>query len=194
MADNYIEFNVWRDSTVDYETDARWQLAVWADDGKLWASVGISQQESYESLITIGELGSDSVEQLYSELFRALAEHAGERVADALVPDIYGGLMSWMFELVYPRTRHWLVAAVVGRSLQKANVVRLEDAHKAVYWGLAERQALCEQAGVSVAEFDGAHKVAVTFLDTFEEYFRIKTQDDPEVEVIDWIKNWSGLS
>lgn len=194
MADNYVEFNVWKDSAVDYEMDARWQLAVWADDGKLWASVGRSRQECYESLIMIGELEGGSVEQLYSELFRALAEWAGEPVADALVPDIYGGLMSWMFELVYPRDRHWLVAAVVGRAIQKANVVRLEDAHKAVYWGLAERQALCEQAGVSVAEFDGAHKVAVTFLDTFEEYFRIKTQDDPEVEVIDWIKNWSRLS
>lgn len=194
MADNYVEFNVWKDSAVDYETDARWQLAVWADDGKLWASTGRSRQECYESLITIGNLGADSIEQLYSKLFRALAERAGEPVADALVPDIYGGLMSWMFELVYPRDRHWLVAAVVGRAIQKGGSVTLEEAFRAVYWGLAERQALCEQAGVSVAEFTGAHKAAVTFLDTFEEYFRIKTQDESEVETIEWIKDWSGLS
>ena len=145
-------------------------------------------------MVSIGALDDSSVEQLYHELYEMMAERSNEDVAAVLVPETYGGLMSWMFELVYPRDRHWLVAAVVGRALQKGGSVSLEEAFRAVYWGLADRQALCEQAGVSVAEFDGAHKAAVTFLDTFEEYFRIKTEDDPEVEIIDWIKSWSGLS
>lgn len=193
MADNYTEFNIWKDSAMDYETDTRWYLNVWADDGRLCTRFTPSTGEG-KGLVSIGALDDSSVEQLYHSLYEMMAERSNEDVAAVLTPEVYGGLMSWMFELVYPRDRHWLVAAVVGRALQKGGSVSLEEAFRAVFWGITERETFCDKVGVSFREFNGAHKAAVTFLPTFEEYFRIKTQDDPEVETIEWIKDWSGLS
>ena len=87
MADNYTEFHIWKDSAMDYETDTRWYLNVWADDGRLCASFTSSTGEG-EGLVSIGALDDSSVEQLYHGLYEMMAERAGESVAAVLTPDV----------------------------------------------------------------------------------------------------------
>ena len=194
MSENYVKWNIFKDSVYDYDNDCYYQLMLKAHAGKMWFKFNLRseiRESSWESLGDMIPYG----DVFFIRLKKVLADRGTPAdVLEDLIPPCVSEVSAWMRELVRPTMRQLLIAAVVGRALKVWQVPRLEDVFRAVCWGQEEREQLCHALSVSEAEFDGAHKAACVVVGTLYEVFNSEMEDASDEAKIAWIKKWSGLA
>lgn len=194
MSENYVKWNIFKDSVYDYDNDCYYQLMLRAHAGKMWFKFSLRseiRESSWESLGDMVPYG----DVFFIRLKKVLADRGiPADVLEDLIPPCVSEMSAWMRELLCPTMRQLLIAAVVGRALKVWQVPRLEDVFRAVYWGQEEREQLCHALSVNQAEFDGAHKAACVVVGALCELFNNEMEDTPDETKLAWIKKWSGLS
>lgn len=158
----YQEWYTWSGSYTDLELRLFAKLYLRVDCGMVRAIL-ICEDDGgplMRNEFAVGHLESATIYELLDELHWMLAECVSDATADALAPVGESPVKSWMLSLMEPDNHQWAIAALVASGLKGFKVCALKDAFRAVFWGAAERTALCEQLDVSEAEFKGAHKVA----------------------------------
>lgn len=158
----YQEWYPWNDSYTNPELGLFAWLRMWVDDGRIQALLCAEEGGTilFRESFVVGHLETAAIYELLDALHWMVEDCTNKNIADVLVPAEEPPVRSWLLSLMAPDNRQWAIAALVASGLKGFKVCSLKDALRAVFWGAAERAALCEQLDVSEAEFKGAHKVA----------------------------------
>ena len=180
------EWYSWNDSYTNLELGLFARLRMWVDDGRIQAIVlsGAGGDLLVRESFVVGHLETAAIYELLDALHWMVEDCTNKSIADALVPAGESPVRNWMLSLMEPDNRQWAIAALVASGLKGFKVCTLKDVFRAVFWGAAERAALCEQLDVSEAEFKGAHKVACKAASALVEVAG-------ESASVEWLADWA---
>lgn len=183
----YQEWYPWNDSYTNLELGLFARLRMWVDDGRIQALLFAETGDTslFRETFVVGHLETAAIYELLDALHWMMEDCTNKNIADALVPAGESPVRNWMLSLMEPDNHQWAIAALVASGLKGFKVCTLKDVFRAVFWGAAERAALCEQLDVSEAEFKGAHKVACKAASVLVEVAG-------ESAGVEWLADWAA--